>query len=268
MEVKCPSKQTSFKLKLINSSGIMEGIFFDNGGEFNNDEVREVASLLNMRIFSTLGESPWSNGLCERNHQITDRMLEIPVEENPHTNERLLLAWANVAKTSLQMWNGFSSYQLVLGKNPNLPNIMTEKLPALQGVTSTEILKTNLDALFSARRAFMKCEADEKIQRALRHQIRTSEEVFGPSNNVFYKRDGSNKWLGPGKVIFQDGKVVFVRYRGTYVRVSTNRLVKETPNSGSGSPKPEKEAGNHVQTWDSPPNEITADPIKMDHHQI
>eukprot|EP00112_Aurelia_sp_Birch-Aquarium-sp1_P015971 Seg358.3 transcript_id=Seg358.3/GoldUCD/mRNA.D3Y31 product="hypothetical protein" protein_id=Seg358.3/GoldUCD/D3Y31 len=139
-------------------------------------------------------------------------MLEILVEENPHTNEKLLLAWANVARNSLQMWNGFSSYQLVLGKNPNLPNIMTEKLPALQGVTTSEILKTDLDALYSARRAFIQCEADEKIRRALRHQIGTSEEVFLPGDGVFYKQDGSNKWLGPGKVIFQDGKVVFVRH--------------------------------------------------------
>ena len=50
--------------------GVMEGIFFDNGGEFNNEEIREVASVLNVRISSTPGESPWSNGLCEQNHQI------------------------------------------------------------------------------------------------------------------------------------------------------------------------------------------------------
>ena len=63
---------------------------------------------------------------------------------------------------------------------PNLHNIMAEKLPTLQGVTSSEIFKTNLDALFSAGSVFMKCETDEKFQRALRHQIRTSEEVFIP----------------------------------------------------------------------------------------
>ena len=207
--------------------GVMEGIFFDNGGEFNNEEIREVASILNIRISSTPSESPWSNGLCERNHQITDRMLEILVDENPHLKEKTLLAWANVAKNSLQMWNGFSSYQLVLGKNPNLPNIMTEKLPALQGITTSEILKNHLDAMYSARKAFMKCQANELIRRALRHPIRTTDEVFLPGEHVFYKRDGSNKWLGPGKVIFQDGRVVFVRHGGTYVRVSTNRLRKD-----------------------------------------
>ena len=57
-------------------------------------------------------------------------MSEILVEENLKYDKKIHLAWANVnvAKNSIQMWNSFSSYQLVLGKNPNLPNIMIEKL--------------------------------------------------------------------------------------------------------------------------------------------
>ena len=77
--------------------GVMEGIIFDNGGEFNNSEMREVASILNIQLSSTPAESPWINGLCERNHQITDQMLEILTEENPKTDENTLLAGANVA---------------------------------------------------------------------------------------------------------------------------------------------------------------------------
>ena len=41
------------------------------------------------------------------------------------------------ALNSLQMWNGFSSHQLVFGKNLNLPNIMQAELPALEGTTCT-----------------------------------------------------------------------------------------------------------------------------------
>ena len=55
----------------------MEGILADNSGEFNSEDIREMSSILNIRISSTLGQSPWSNCLCERNHQIADRMLEI-----------------------------------------------------------------------------------------------------------------------------------------------------------------------------------------------
>ena len=62
------------------------------------------------------------------------------------------------------MWNCFSSHQVVLWKNPNLPNIKTEKLPALQGVTTSQVLKHHPDAMHSARtarKAFVKCEAGE-----------------------------------------------------------------------------------------------------------
>ena len=66
---------------------------------------------------------------------------------------------------------------------------MTEKLPALQGVTTSEILK-HLDAMHSARKAFVKCEADEKICRALRHLIRATVETFNPGDSIFYKKEG------------------------------------------------------------------------------
>ena len=52
--------------------GVMKGVLFDNGGEFSNHEMREVASILTVETCTTLSESPWSSGLCERNHQITD----------------------------------------------------------------------------------------------------------------------------------------------------------------------------------------------------
>ena len=41
---------------------------------------------------------------------------------------------------------------------------------------------------------------------------------------VIYKREGRDRWLRPGKVVFQDGKVVFIRHSGVFVRVSPNRL--------------------------------------------
>ena len=123
------------------------------------------------------------------------------------------------------MWHGYSSYQLVFGTNPNLPNIMTDNLPALQGSTSSEVLAKHLQALHESRRAFIQSEADELIRRALRHKIRAAKQFFNPSDRVFYKREGQNKWLGPAKVIFQDGQVVFIRHGGIFVRVSPNRLI-------------------------------------------
>jgi hypothetical protein len=56
--------------------------------------------------------------------------------------------------------------------------------------------------------------------------VRASEQIFYHGDRVYYKRNGYERWLGPGKVVFQDGKVVFVRHGGVFVRVSPNRLIK------------------------------------------
>ena len=110
----------------------MGSMMTDNGGEFNADEMREVMSILNVRVLTTAAESPFQNGLCERVHAVTDMMLLKLEEENRNTDSQTLLCWANMARNKLQMWNGFSSHQLIFGKNPNLPGVMTDGLPGLE----------------------------------------------------------------------------------------------------------------------------------------
>ena len=206
--------------------GVMGALMTDNGGEFNSNEMREVAYILNVTLCTTSGESPFQNGLCEKVHAITDMMLIKLEAEYGKMNSQTLLSWANMARNSLQMWNGYSSHQLVFGENPNLPNIMSDNLPAMEGTTSSEVFAKHLNALHAARKIFIESEANERIRRALRHKVRASEQVFENGDRVFYKREGKERWLGPGKVVFQDGKVVFVRHGGVFVRVSPNRLQK------------------------------------------
>lgn len=208
-----------------------QGVLTDNGGEFNNDEFREVASIMGLTVLTTGAESPFQNGLCERNHAVVDIMLEKLVYENPSIPIETLLCWANMSKNALQNWNGFSSFQLVFGKNPSLPNVMTDRLPALEGKTHSEILAQHMTALHSARAAFIQSEHSERIRRALRSRVRASGEVFQRGEIVFYKREDKHQWLGPAKVIFQDGKVIFLRHGGSMVRVSPTRIVRCTSES-------------------------------------
>ena len=206
--------------------GIMGSIMTDNGGEFSSDEMREVMSVLNVRVITTAAESPFQNGLCERVHAVTDVMLLKLEEENSKTDSQTLLGWANMARNSLQMWNGYRSHQLVFGQNPSVPGIMTDKLPALEGTTTSEVFAKHLNALHEARKAYIQTEANERIRRALRTKVRAAEQIYDHGDVVYYKRDGKDRWLGPATVVFQDGKVVFVRHGGIFVRVSPNRLIK------------------------------------------
>ena len=238
--------------------GIMKAVLTDNGGEFCSEEMREVTSILNVEKLTTAAESPFQNGLCERVHSVTDSMLLKLIEQFPKTPLPVLLAWANVARNSLQMWHGFSSYQLVLGRNPNLPNILSAEPPALEGVTTSEALAQHLNALHAAREAFVQSESSERIRRALRHKIRAAEEKYDNGDTVYYKREGHERWLDPAKVMFQDGKVIFLRHGSAFVRVSPTRLIRTDYilTDDDGSPVVASQADDHSQKALAPAEDV------------
>ena len=179
----------------------------DNGGEFSSDEMRENTSILNIQLCTTAGESPFQNGLCERVHAITDMMLVKLEAEYGKTHSQTLLSWANMARNSMQMWNGYSSHQLVFGENPNLPNIMNDNLPALEGTTSNEVFAKHLNALHAARKIFIQTEADAMIRRALRNNVRASEQIFENGDRVFLQ-------TGRKRALAWTREVCFSRWKG------------------------------------------------------
>ena len=77
------------------------------------------------------------------------------------------VAWAVSAKNSLTNVYSYSPNQLVFGRNPNFPSMLTEKLPTLDNKMNSGVLLDNLNALHTARKAFVSAEADERIRRAL-----------------------------------------------------------------------------------------------------
>jgi len=182
--------------------------------------------MLDIVNLTTGSESPWQNGLCEKNHAIIDNILERLDEDYPHLDLDSKLAWAGMAKNSLQMTYGFSPNQLVFGTNPRLPNIATGGPSTWEEGTCSESLAKHLNLLHASRREFLKSESCSKLKIALKAKIRCMETVYNNGDIVYYKRARDGKWMGPGKVVFQDGKVIFVRNGATFIRVSANRIVK------------------------------------------
>ena len=173
----------------------------DNGGEFSNDTLREMNEKLNVETKTTAGESPFSNGIEERHNKVLFEAFSKTLEEVSCEPE-VALAWALSAKNSLQNHCGFTQNQLVFGHNVNTPSLLTDKLPALEPTTSSEIIQKNMNALHSARKNFIQAENSEKIRRALRHQVRTyADEVYENGEKVYYKRKDHKGWKGPGIVL-------------------------------------------------------------------
>ena len=165
---------------------VMEALMTDDGGKFDSDEMREISSILNARLYTTPSMSPYQNGLSERVHAVIDRMLTKLEAENSEVKLETHLSWANMARKSLQMWNGFNSNQLVFGKNPNLPNIILTEHPGLEGSASSKTFHKHMNALHEARKAYIQFEAEERIRHALRSKERTSEQFFDNRDLVFY----------------------------------------------------------------------------------
>lgn len=108
----------------------------------------------------------------------------------------------------------------------NLPSVLTDRPPALEGTTISTIVGKHIEALHSSRTAFTKSECSERIRRALRKQIRSIGNQYQKGDHVYYKHPDSEKWKRPGVVIGQDGPVVFVRHGGICVRVHQCRISK------------------------------------------
>ena len=201
-------------------------LFSDNGGEFANEHMAQLGHQFNIELLTTAAYAPWSNGVCERhNMTLTEIIKKVKSERN--IDYETALAWALMAKNTMSNVTGYSSYQLVFGRNPNLPSIFTDKLPALSGETTSQIVGKHISSLYATRKAYTEAECSERIRRALRKQTRTSaEEIYRNGEKVYYKRPNDAAWRGPAKVIGQDGVVVFVRHASQLVRVHVCRLQK------------------------------------------
>ena len=203
-------------------------ILSDNGGEFSNDDFREMGEKLNTRITTTAAESPWSNGINERHNGILGEMIYKTMED-ANCSLDVAISWAVCAKNSLSNINGYSPQQLVFGKNLSLPSVLHDKLPALESKCYSETMRKNLNAMHSARKSFIEAESSEKLRRALRSKTRThTGKIFSVGESVYYKRQNcGNVWKGPGKVIGVDGEVIMIRHGGQGVRVHSSMVKVE-----------------------------------------
>ena len=191
--------------------GSPQKVLADNGGEFANSSLIDLCENLNINLMTTAAESPWSNGLVEKHNGIVGEAVA-KIMQDIHCSVEVALCWAINAKNSLQNIHGFSPYQLVFGKNPNLPSVLNNKLPALEGVSQSHLVADLLNALHSARREFMMLENSEKLRRAMRAQTRTHSNMrYLAGDDVFYKREDERRWRGPGRVVGQDGSKILIK---------------------------------------------------------
>ena len=72
----------------------------DNGGEFANEDFIQMCDRMGIIICTTAAESPWSNGMVERNNGLLGEAIRKVVEDVECSLETAL-SWVVNAKNSL-----------------------------------------------------------------------------------------------------------------------------------------------------------------------
>ena len=215
--------------------GAPSKFFSGNGGEFSNDNYNAMGEAYNITIKKTAAESPFSNDLVERHNAVLEEML-LKTCDDTGASVEVALQWVINAKNSLTNIHGFSPYQLVFGRNPRLPNVLCNRPPAFESINESKAVAENLRSMHNARQAFIKSESSEKISRALCHNLRSyKDDVFVTGDSVYYKRNDSKRWKGPGKVIGVDGQQILVKHGSTYIRCHPSHVTLKDEKSSNRS---------------------------------
>ena len=257
--------------------GCPQKVLSDNGREFANQEFIQMCESLNINYITTAAESPWSNGLVERHNAVIGEAVNKILEET-NCSLDVALCWAVNAKNSLQNIYGFSPHQLVFGKNPNLPSVLNNKLPALEGISGSKLVADHLNALHQARREMIRLEASEKIRRAIKAKTRTHTNIhYLPGEEVYYKREGDGRWKGPGRVIGQDGQKVLVKTPSSLISVHSCRIcltgdaeaLRNDINEEKSNSKDNEESQDPINNLDSAlQNSETSDSESISHSGV
>lgn len=228
----------------------------DNGGEFVNEDLVELAEKFNITIKTTGAEAPWSNGMCERHNGLIALNVK-KVVSDCNCALSTALGWALSAKNSLTNVHGFSPNQLVFGRNPNFPCVLQNKPPANSPLCYSKIVEDNLHALRVAREQHIKSEANEKLSRALNRKTRTySDQVYCSGDSVYFKRMDSSSWKGPATVLGKEGQTYLIKHGGFYARVHPCRMQLADDSGGDAEKMNANPAQSLIEQSSSEQNDL------------
>ena len=192
-----------------------KGTMTDNEGEFKNQEYKGMASKYGLKISLTAGNSPWSNGKCERNHYSTDRTIQKLREENPHMSLQDALS-AAIHVHNLQVnKTGFSPRQVTFGQQGIVPGIKDGNPATMEPSVDSDAVRKLLIYRQKAEEIYRQIDSSERIQKAMAQQsYGYQDSIYKAGDSVFYKEEGKDRWAGPAKVTGVEGNKVRVIHSG------------------------------------------------------
>jgi len=193
--------------------GIPRVIASDGGGEFCSSIFQGFCETFAIRHEVSAGEAHWANGQVDRHHDTLRRIVSKSKDhvtlEGYRLNLEERIALALLAKNQTPGTNGWSPYNLVFGKSPNLPLSIEDGDPQMGDPLShrdnagEEYGRGLIQDLAYARANYHLCDNEQRIARALQHQHGGEGTDTPMGSEVLYWRNPTTKgqaaWRGPGK---------------------------------------------------------------------
>ena len=182
--------------------------------------------------------------------------------DNPETPFARALNAATFAKNALINVSGFSPSQLVFGRQPQLPSVMLNKLPAQGCLSSVKIDTDRMNAIFAARKIFSEIENSTRLNRALKAKTTPRMEYSETGDEVYYQRRNDTIWQGPAKVIGFDGKTIIIKHGRFIYSTLQPHLIKAPPGMNNtveeswSENRPENNPSNSVAIQNENPNSV------------
>ena len=191
----------------------------------------------------TAADAHWQLGKVERHGQWFARIFDRVCDEvRPKNTQELIdcIVQAQTAKNSLISQSGVSPNQLVFGRNPRVPQDVSQEEPhvvASDAVESSTAYGRNHEIRQAARRAVPACQDDKALRAALRARPRATIN-FQSGDWVFYWRtqkwqngvlERGGKWHGAAMVLGSIGRNIVVAHRQRIIRCAPEQLRMACP---------------------------------------
>ena len=111
--------------------GIPQVILTDQGSNFLNDLFANVCKLRIKRI-KTTSYHPQSNGALERTHRVLVEYLRCYILEDQTDWDKWIPYTTFVLNTTPHSSTGFTPYELLFGRKPNIPGILQRDPPEIR----------------------------------------------------------------------------------------------------------------------------------------
>jgi len=228
--------------------GLPEKYFFcDNGGEFLNEKLLNLAHRAGITIKKTASYSPQMNGLNERNHGVADIIVEKLRRDSPTITLQAAVDQASWARNSqINAERGFSPFQLVYGRNPSLPGVSDATTGGLETMTHSEIVKAMFYRMENTRVMMMRAETDYRLKIAAKARLPTETNICFDIGDEITFRDGKEGVLHDGRIVGFEGPVALIRWGNCDRKVHKRDLlprreIRQEDNSESESEEEEEE---------------------------